>query len=421
MPKLREIISRLLAKQIVKDAAGNPEATALAQTVLSQQENIVRLRKAEQQRSALQRKLKDRVKQAKREAVRHKNEAGLARRELKLSQSLCAEQGQLLDFFRPFIPRRGGDGSGEPHDALMSPANRTTKENRAWKSHWMRLGVLQQHPPRRLNPPPVPKALLPAQPPSIAMVTPSYNQAAFLERTMRSVLDQDYPNLEYVVMDGGSTDDSASVIRKYGEKLTYWQSRKDGGQSAAVHDGFQKTRAGIMAWLNSDDFLLPGSLAYVAAYFAKHPAVDCVYSHRILVNDAGHEVGRWFLPPHDPNMLLWADYIPQETWFWRRTAYEKAGGVDPGFRFALDWDLLVRMQNTGAVFKRLPAFLGAFRVHEAQKSQAEIHDIGMIEGDLLRARELGGAFSKGELERRSTAFQIRALRTMRLWNLGIRW
>ncbi len=421
MPKLREIISRLLAKQIVKDAPANPEAAALAQTVLSQQETIARLRQAEQQRSVLQRKLKDRVKQAKREARQHKDEAKLANREWKRCQSLCAEQEQLLDHYRPFTPRGGGEGSGEPHDALMSPAGRTRKERQAWKSHWMRLGVLHQHPPRRLMPPPVPKAVLPAQPPAIAIVTPSYHQAAFLERTLRSVLDQHYPNLEYVVMDGGSTDGSAAVIQKHAAKLAYWQSAPDGGQSAAVHAGFQKTSAGIMAWLNSDDLLLPGTLAYVAAYFAGHPEVDCVYGHRILVNDADHEVGRWFLPPHDPNMLLWADYIPQETWFWRRRAYEKAGGVDPGFRFALDWDLLLRMQRSGAVFKRLPAFLGAFRVHEAQKSQAEIHHTGAVEAERLRVRELGGSFTKGELERRSTAFQIRALRTMRLWNLGIRW
>lgn len=421
MPKLREIISRLLAKQIVKDPARNPEGAAMAQTVLSQQETMERLRQAEQHRSILQRKLKDRLKQSKREAAQYKDEARLTRRELKHSQALCEEQGQLLDFYRPFTPRRGGDGSGEAHDALMSPQNRARKERKAWKSHWMRLGVLYQHPPRPMLVPPVPLVALPDHPPSMVIVTPSYNQAAFLERTMQSVLGQQYPNLEYIVMDGGSTDDSVPVIQQHADRLAYWQSGRDGGQSAAVHAGFQKSRAEIMAWLNSDDLLLPGTLAYVAAYFSRHPEVDCIYGHRVLINEADHEVGRWFLPAHDPNMLLWADYIPQETWFWRRSAYEKAGGVDPSFRFALDWDLLLRMQRSGAVFKRLPAFLGAFRVHQAQKSQAELNDIGAAEGALLRARELGAAFTKGELERRCTAFQIRALRTMRLWNLGIKW
>ncbi len=292
MPKLREVVSRLLAKQIVRDSNGNPETAAMAKTVISQQETIERLRGAEQHRSILHRKLKDRVKQIKREARQHKEDAKLARRELKLSQSLCTEQSRLLNFYRPFAPRRGGEGSGEPYDGLMSSRGRSRREDKAWKSHWMRLGVLYQHPPRLLQAPPVPRTIPAPHTPSLVIVTPSYNQAAFLERTMQSVLGQHYPNLEYVVMDGGSTDESVAMIRKQEEKLSYWQSVTDGGQSAAVQAGFHKSSAELMAWLNSDDILLPGSLAYVGDYFSKHPEVDCVYGHRILINDADHEVGR---------------------------------------------------------------------------------------------------------------------------------
>lgn len=283
----------------------------------------------------------------------------------------------------------------------------------------MRLGVLHQHPPRPFATPGPPRKPVAPASPTISIVTPSYQQAPFLEASLKSVIDQNYPKLEYIVMDGGSQDGSAEIIRQHAPHLVYWQSQKDGGHSAALIDGFSRSTGEIMAWLNSDDLYLPGVLAYVADYFRKHPEVDAVYGHRVLINEVGHEVGRWFLPPHDGTMLLWSDYIPQETWFWRRRIYEKCGGLDTTMRFSMDWDLLLRMQRAGAVFHRLPEFLGAFRVHEAQKSQAIINDVGAQDNALLRQRELGIHFHEADLQRRSTAFQLRALRTMRFWQLGI--
>ena len=144
-----------------------------------------------------------------------------------------------------------------------------------------------------------------------------------------------------------------------------------------------------MAWLNSDDLLLPGTLAYVAQYFAKHPEVDVVYGNRIMIDDDDGQIGSWILPAHDDHALTLADYVPQETLFWRRRIWDAAGGsVDTSFAFAIDWDLLLRFRAAGARMVRLPRFLGAFRVHPEQKTTVN-DEVGRAECDWLREREHG--------------------------------
>ena len=264
-----------------------------------------------------------------------------------------------------------------------------------------RLGRLAHYPPR--------EAAWPAEyrvaprggtQPGVSLITPSFNQGAFIERTVQSVLAQGYPHLEYYVQDGGSMDETVAVLRRYEGRLTGWASASDGGQSQAINLGFARTSGEIMAWLNSDDLLLPGALAYVADYFARHPEVDVVYGHRILIDEDDQEIGRWILPRHDDGVLSWADFIPQETLFWRRSLWEKAGGrVDESYRFAMDWDLLLRFRAAGARMVRLPRFLGAFRVHGAQKTSAVIEDVGFGEMNRLRQRELGREVSRAEIGR----------------------
>ena len=229
-----------------------------------------------------------------------------------------------------------------------------------------KVGVLDQYPPKPLL---IPRSYLPegsvpaSRPlPFISIVTPSYNQGEFIERTLRSVLDQGYPNLEYIVQDGDSKDGTLEVLRSFQKQLTYMDSRQDDGQAHAINLGFQRTSGEIMAFLNSDDILLPGALRYVGDYFTSHPEIDVVYSHRVIINENDQEIGRWILPPHDNDVILWADYIPQETLFWRRSIWEKVGGrLDESYRFALDWALIMRFRMAGARFKRLPRFLAAFR------------------------------------------------------------
>jgi len=235
-------------------------------------------------------------------------------------------------------------------------------------------------------------------PPTISIVTPSYNQGRFLERTILSVLDQEYPRLEYVVQDGGSTDETERVIALHADRLHHHEMREDEGQGHAINLGFEHTSGEIMAYLNSDDLLLPGSLHYVARYFQRHPEVDVVYGHRVLLDEDDMEIGRWVMPGHDDEVLSWADFVPQETMFWRRDIWERSGGaMDHQWSLVLDWDLILRFRDAGANFVRLPRFLGAFRIHDVQKTAVLINETGKDEMARLRARSIGREVTRPEI------------------------
>jgi glycosyltransferase involved in cell wall biosynthesis len=271
-----------------------------------------------------------------------------------------------------------------------------------------RLGLLRHHPPVPLVVPTsyyTTDAPLPA--PTISIVTPSFGQGHFLERTLYSVVNQNYPALEYVVQDGGSTDETVEVLRRYEGSLTRWASEPDDGQGDAINRGFVNTTGEIMAYLNSDDLLLPGALAYVARYFAAHPDVDVVYGNRMMIDEHDGHIGSLILPRHDDQELTLLDFVPQETLFWRRSAWEAAGGqIDARLRFAIDWDLLLRLRESGAKMVRLPRFLGAFRVHDEQKT-ATWYDECLIECDILRRRIHGRAISHDEAVARATPYMRR--------------
>lgn len=276
-----------------------------------------------------------------------------------------------------------------------------------------RLGILYQHPPRTIRLPDVSQEPIDIRnPPRISIITPAFKQAEYVERTLKSVLDQRYPNLEYFVQDGGSLDGTIDILRHHENMLLGWESKPDNGQSHAINLGFARTSGEIMAWLNSDDLLLPGTLAHVARFFDEHPEVDVVYGHRILIDENDREVGRWVLPKHDDEVLSWADYVPQETLFWRRRIWDKVGGrVDESFRFAMDWDLLVRFREAGARFYRLPRFLGAFRVHAQQKTSAAISDIGHWEMARIRKRTLGRDTTCAEVRKAILPYLMRHIVT----------
>ena len=284
-----------------------------------------------------------------------------------------------------------------------------------------RLGKLWQYAPKLLTlPSHYHKKSSLKTAPLITIVTPSYNQKAFVGRTIESVLSQDYPRLEYIVQDGGSNDGSVEVIKSYESQLTRWASHKDKGQGDAINLGFQGTTGDIMGYLNSDDLLLPGTLNYVASYFEKHPAVDVVYGHRIQIDENDAEVGRWVLPPHSEKALKWIDFIPQETMFWRRSIWEKAGGkIDDNFQFALDWDLILRFQKAGAKMVRLPRFLGAFRVHSNQKTLLDYGSTGTNEIEKLRQRELGYLPSKKQIKSHIYFYVVKHIIYDRLHRWGL--
>jgi hypothetical protein len=306
----------------------------------------------------------------------------------------------------------------------LSARRRWRRRIWAWSRRFRprpKLGSLEHHGPipvkvpRRYS-----KASRLADPPTISIVTPSYNYGDFLERTIRSVLDQGYPALEYIVRDGGSKDGTREILERYAPRLTNWACEPDEGQANAINLGMAHASGEIMAYLNSDDLLLPGSLSYVASYFAKHPEVDVVYGHRVLIDDNDMEIGRWVLPRHDDALLDWVDFVPQETLFWRRGIWEAAGGqMDEEFRFALDWDLLLRFRDAGANIVRIPRFLGAFRVHPAQKTNVQVEQLGNPEMNRLRARALGREPTMPEVLRAMRGYLARHIIVHNLYRAGI--
>lgn len=268
------------------------------------------------------------------------------------------------------------------------------------RRQWVRppMWTFEQYSPRPVNlaafpPPPA----LPADVPRIAIVTPSYNHARFLDATIDSVLNQNYPNLHYHVQDGASVDGSIELLKNRGDRIS-WRSEPDKGQSHAINLGFAGVDCDIMAYLNSDDVLLPGTLAAIANFFQARPDVDIVYGHRVFIDRDGLEVGRAVLPAHDGKTLQYADYIPQETMFWRRRVWQELQSIDESFHYALDWDFILRAQAAGFKFARLPRFLACFRIHDEQKTAAT-YDVGVKEMQALRLRSLGFAPTQIEIRR----------------------
>jgi glycosyltransferase involved in cell wall biosynthesis len=251
-----------------------------------------------------------------------------------------------------------------------------------------KIGRFHQYPPRVLRVPTAyEKSSLEKRPPTIAIVTPSYNQAKFIAATVDSVLSQNYPALRYHVQDAASSDGTVDLLKSYDGKIS-WSSIRDKGQAHALNCGFRSCDGEIMAYLNSDDLFLPGALAYVAEAFAADPNLDVVYGHRICIDEEGMEIGRWLLPKHDRTAIQWFDFIPQETMFWRRRVWEALDGFDESFDYALDWDFILRAHAKNMKFMRLPRFLGAFRVHSQQKT-TRMFDVGEQESRRLRMIHLG--------------------------------
>ncbi|HBA89858.1 MAG TPA: glycosyltransferase [Geobacter sp.] len=225
--------------------------------------------------------------------------------------------------------------------------------------------------------------------PKITIVTPSYNQASFLEETIKSVILQEYPNLEYIILDGGSNDGSVEIIQKYAEHLTYWQSAKDNGQADAIARGFSMATGDIIAWLNSDDVLLPNALEKVGAYFAGHPEEECVVGGCLHIDEAGHVIqNRDRLPTFTYGVRVTFDKLlfcgcgfNQPASFWKRSAFESAGGIDTSMRFCFDYDMFFRLARRRP-FGVIKDFLACFRIHGESKTST-LQDVCATENERL--------------------------------------
>lgn len=210
--------------------------------------------------------------------------------------------------------------------------------------------------------------------PRVSIITPSYNQAEFLGECIDSILSQNYPNLEYVIMDGGSTDGSIDIIKKYEKHLSYWQSQPDGGQYSAINEGFKKTSGEIMAWLNSDDKYHPGALFKVAWLFSGNPDVEWLTGRPTIWGSGGECIHiEQRLPTYCRQNFLDGRYnqpfVQQESTFWRRSLWHRAGGyLRSDLNYAGDLELWLRFFRYALLFSA-DTFLGGYRSYGNQKAQ----------------------------------------------------
>ncbi|HNK63151.1 MAG TPA: glycosyltransferase family 2 protein [Anaerolineales bacterium] len=206
-------------------------------------------------------------------------------------------------------------------------------------------------------------------PPLVSIITPSFNQAHFLEATIRSVLEQDYPNIEYIVIDGGSTDGSVDIIKKYKGRIAAWVSEPDKGQTDAINKGFASAKGEILAWINSDDTYHPGAVSAAVRFLSEDPEAGMVYADCDFIDETGRVIGRFASRQTDYAKLRRGYvHIPQQTMFFRAKYWQQLGPLDPSFYFAMDYDLWVRIARH-APLKYLPGLTWAnFRIHTSSKT-----------------------------------------------------
>lgn len=210
--------------------------------------------------------------------------------------------------------------------------------------------------------------------PRISIVTPSYNQAQFLEETIRSVLSQEYPNLQYIIIDGNSSDNSVEIIKKYESSLSYWVSEPDDGQTYAIQKGMQFATGEIVNWLNSDDFLLPGALFHIAEIWQKNRALSVFCGNAIVVDTASNQLSQRRAALARDTLKLLPDSPPvqggvQASWFMTKDLWDLVGGVDVILDYTMDTELYYRCYKKNAVFLILDCDIAAYRFHEETKTK----------------------------------------------------
>jgi len=204
--------------------------------------------------------------------------------------------------------------------------------------------------------------------PRLSIVIPSFNQGDFIERTIVSILSQDYPALELILMDGGSTDETMTVVEQYRDRFAIVKHENDAGQADAIARGFAMSTGEIMTWLNSDDTYLPGTLRRVGEFFRDNPKAAFAYGDYQLIDANDALIVEKRQPDFDIGIVKYAFLtVPQMSAFWRRDLYLQSGGVDPGFRFAMDYDLFVKLGSLSPA-AHLPFPIGRFRIHPASKT-----------------------------------------------------
>jgi glycosyltransferase involved in cell wall biosynthesis len=225
------------------------------------------------------------------------------------------------------------------------------------------------------------------KPPRITIVTPSYNQGEFIEETILSVLNQNYPFLEYIIMDGGSTDNSVDIIKKYEDKLSFWVSNPDGGQADAIDRGFKMATGDIFAYINSDDIYLPNAFWIIAEIFMSNPSSQWVVGEGYCIDQNGQFINRKkYEPVTFMNMLFLEDCVMQPTAFWRRDLYFAVGGIDPRYKFSFDYDLFLKFCKKSRPIS-VHHDIALFRIHSQSKTTT-IHDVSVKEDHEIRKKNI---------------------------------
>jgi len=208
--------------------------------------------------------------------------------------------------------------------------------------------------------------------PLVSIITPSFNQGQFLEQTMYSVFKQDYPNIEYIVIDGGSTDQSLNIILQYADRLTYWVSEPDCGQANGINKGLHQAKGEIIGWLNSDDVLLPDTISRVIRQFEENPEIDVIYGRLERIDSEGEHIPTPKLPKDhlvfNKKLIIGECIVNQPGSFWRRGIMERVGHLNEELHFALDYEYWIRMALAGANFKRIAEPVARFRISSKSKT-----------------------------------------------------
>ncbi len=203
----------------------------------------------------------------------------------------------------------------------------------------------------------------------VSIVTPSFNQGQFLERTIQSVLEQNYPNIQYIIIDGASTDNSLEIIHRYQSRIDYWISKPDHGQTDAINKGFAMAKGEILAWINSDDTYQPGAVLQAVESLVNHPEVAGVYADADFIDEKERKIGKFPSAQTDYARLRRGYvHIPQQTFFFRRSFWEKVAPLDITFNFAMDYDLWVRLAKLAPLIYLPGRNWANFRLHSNSKT-----------------------------------------------------
>jgi glycosyltransferase involved in cell wall biosynthesis len=205
--------------------------------------------------------------------------------------------------------------------------------------------------------------------PLVSIVTPSYNQGRFLRRTVESVLGQDYPRVEYLVCDGGSTDESVDILRSYGNRF-YWHSGLDRGQADAINQGLARAQGEIVGYLNSDDVLLPGALTTAVGHLQRQPGWDVVYGNAWHCDENDRMLAAYPTAAYGFERLLQDCCICQPAAFWRRAIMDRVGPFDAALHYALDYEFWMRIDRAGGTLAHVPEYLACSRLHPRAKTLA---------------------------------------------------